>query len=198
MKKDEFLLELRSQLVGLPKEDVDNRIAFYSEMIDDRIDEGKSEEEAVAEVGGVDKVVEDIATDTPLTTLVKEKVKPKRSLRVWEIILIAVGFPLWFPLALVALILCLVCYLLIWILVLVTYVVETSLLGSSVWFLITFFGYLSGGEFHLISLAASIMCAGGAALFVFACIGATKLTIKLSAKIIKGIKTSIIKKGSKK
>ena len=94
MKKDEFLLELRSQLVGLPKEDVDNRIAFYSEMIDDRIDEGKSEEEAVAEVGGVDKVVEDIAADTPLTTLVKEKVKPKRSLRVWEIILIAVGIPL--------------------------------------------------------------------------------------------------------
>lgn len=42
MKKEEFLAELRSKLSGLPKEDIDNRIEFYNEMIEDRIDEGKA------------------------------------------------------------------------------------------------------------------------------------------------------------
>ena len=131
MKKEEFLSELRNKLNGLPKDDVDNRINFYGEMIDDRIDDGKTEEEAVADIGTVDDVVNDIAKDTSLVKLVKEKVKPKRSLRAWEIVLIVLGFPLWFPLALTALILCLVAYLLIWVLVIVTYSVEISLIASS-------------------------------------------------------------------
>ena len=45
MKKEEFLTELRSKLNGLSKKEIDERINFYSEMIDDRISEGKSEEE---------------------------------------------------------------------------------------------------------------------------------------------------------
>ena len=197
MKKEDFLLELRSQLVGLPKEDVDDRIGFYSEMIDDRIDEGKSEEEAVAEIGGVDRVVNDIAQDVPLTKLVKERVKPKRSLKVWEIILIIASFPIWLPLLLVAFILLLVAFFLLWILVFVTYTVETSLVVASVGGTISFFGGLFNGEFNPIMLGASIMCAGGAALLIFGCIGATKGTIKLTKTIVVGIKTAIIKKGRK-
>ena len=42
MYKYEFLTALREQLVGLPKEDIEERISFYEEMINDRMDEGKS------------------------------------------------------------------------------------------------------------------------------------------------------------
>ena len=49
MTKKEFLSSLRSKLQGLPPSDIDERISFYSEMIDDRMDEGKSEEEAVSD-----------------------------------------------------------------------------------------------------------------------------------------------------
>ena len=38
MTKKQFLDELRSKLVGLPKSDVDERISFYEEMINDRMD----------------------------------------------------------------------------------------------------------------------------------------------------------------
>ena len=197
MNKKEFLEELKNRLAGLPKDDLDNRLSFYSEMIDDRVDEGKSEEEAVNEIGSVDEVVKQIASETPLTTLVKERVKPKESFPAWAIVLLVFGFPLWFPLALTALILCLVAYLLIWVLVIVTYSVEISLIVSSVGSIIAFFTSLFTGEFSAVSLGAAIMCAGGAALFIFACIWATKGTLALSKSIFTSIKTSIMRKGNK-
>ena len=54
---------------------IEERLEFYSEMIDDRIEEGKSEFEAVREIGDVDEVVSQIASETPLYRLVKEKAK---------------------------------------------------------------------------------------------------------------------------
>lgn len=197
MKKEEFLAELRSKLSGLPKEDIDNRIEFYNEMIEDRIDEGKSEEEAVADIGAVDEIVNEIAKDTSLAKLMKERIRPKRALRAWEIVLIVLGFPLWLPLVLVGIVLALVAYLLIWILVLVTYAGEIGLIGWSIASLVAFFGSLSQGAFSWMYLGASIMAAGGAILLFFGCIGATKLTLRLSKKIITGIKASFIKKGNK-
>ena len=195
MTKLIFLNTLQSKLAGLPEEDIANRISFYSEMIDDMVDDGKSEEEAINEIGSVDDIVDEIAQDTPLLKLVKEKVKPKRQLRAWEIVLIVLGFPLWFPLVLVALILLLVAYILIWIMVIVTYTVETSLVVASIGSFVAFIAYMVHGDFNLMTLAASIMCSGGATLLLFGCIGATKGTIKLSKTIFRKIKSSIIRKG---
>lgn len=42
MNKQEFLGALRRGLLGLPEEDIENSVEFYSEMIDDRIDERRS------------------------------------------------------------------------------------------------------------------------------------------------------------
>ena len=49
MSKTEFLTELKKALEGLPEEDIEKSLEYYSEMIDDRIEDGLSEEEAVAE-----------------------------------------------------------------------------------------------------------------------------------------------------
>ena len=199
MKKQEFLSSLRSKLQGLPPSDIDERISFYSEMIDDRMDEGKSEEEAVAEIGSVDDVVMDIAKDTPLVKLVKEKMKPKRRIRAWEIVLIVLGFPLWFPLLITALVLIMVFWILVWVLVIVTYTVEIALSAASVAGIVACMAYFLNGEMNYTAIGASIMCAGAAILFVFACIGATKGSIALTKAIITGIKMLFIgkKKGDK-
>ena len=45
MTKNEFISRLRARLSGLPKDEIRERLAFYGEMIDDRIEEGLSEEE---------------------------------------------------------------------------------------------------------------------------------------------------------
>ena len=102
MTKIGFLLALRDKLAGLPRTELEERLSFYSEMIEDRIEDGLTEEEAVADIGSVDEIAAQIVSDVPLSSLVKEKIKPKRELRTWEIVLLAVGSPIWFSLLIAA------------------------------------------------------------------------------------------------
>ena len=199
MTKEQFLSELRSKLQGLPPADIDERVSFYEEMINDRLDEGKTEEEAINEIGSVDDIVREIAKDTPLVKLVKEKMKPKRRVKAWEIVLLVVGFPLWFPLLITALVLIMVFWILGWVMVIVTYALELAFAASSVAGVVAFAAYLMNGEMNYTAIGASIMCAGAAILMVFACIGATKGSIALTKTIITGIKMLFIgkKKGDK-
>ena len=63
MNKQEFISSLRSELSAFPSQEVEERLSFYSEMIDDRMEEGLSEEDAVAGVGSVDKIAAQIAEE---------------------------------------------------------------------------------------------------------------------------------------
>ena len=90
MNRVEFILSLQDRLSALPRKELEERLAFYNEMIDDKIEDGLSEEEAVAQIGSIDEIVSQIIAETPLTTLVKEKMKPKKGLKAWEIVLLAV------------------------------------------------------------------------------------------------------------
>lgn len=87
MNKQEFLSGLRKGLSGLPQDDIEERLTFYSEMLDDRVEEGLSEEEAVSALGSVEEIVGQAVADIPLAKVVKERIKPKRRLRAWEIVL---------------------------------------------------------------------------------------------------------------
>lgn len=194
MSKNEFLKELESRLNGLPSEDIKERVAFYEEMINDRLEEGKSEEEALKEIGTVDEIVEQITKETPLVKLVKERVKPKRRIQAWEIILIAVGFPLWLPLLITAFALIMVAYILVWTLVIVTYTVElaTSVAGLAA-IIAGAAAFFSGAHWYGVGLAAGgLMCIGFSILFIFACIGATKASISLTRCIILSIKKKFV------
>lgn len=196
MNKNEFLKELEDRLNGsLPEADVKERVEFYTEAIDDRIEDGKSEEEAVAEIGTVDEVVAQIASETSMFKIVKQKVKPKRRIRPWEIVLAVVLAPIWIALAIVTLTLILVAYILLWVLVIVSYAVEIALGVAAVGSLVLFFIQLPVGGFNLGYLGISLLAAGLAMLMVAACIGATKLTIKASKKIHSSIKRRLINRG---
>ena len=198
MNKEEFLKELESRLQGLPKGDIKERVDFYSEMIDDIMEDGKTEEEAIEKIGPIDKIVSEIASDTKLTKLVKERLKPKKDRKGWEIALIILGFPLWFPLLLIGLILMLVAYVLVWILVIITYSLELSFaigaLGGLAGFFVTLFNGASGEALAYIALA--MFALGLAILFIFVCKNATIVTIRLAKWIALKIKKSFI--GGKK
>ena len=81
MTKQEFLDRLHRSLAGLPLEDAEERLAFYDEMIDDRMEEGLAEEEAVSSFGAQEEIADQILSEIPLSRLVRERVKPKRALR---------------------------------------------------------------------------------------------------------------------
>lgn len=197
MNKKEFLQELEKRLQALPKEEIQSRLEFYSEAIDDRVEEGLTEEQAIEQIGTLDEITWEIVKKTPLVTLVKEKVKPKRRMRAWEIVLLCVGFPLWFPLLITAMVLILVGYILAWVLVIVTYSVEMATataglaaIGAGV---ATFF---DGAHWLGFGIAgAGAMCLGFALLWVFACVGATRASIALTRAIILSIKKRFVKRG---
>ena len=81
MDKLDFLLKLEEALSQLPEEDRQASIEYYAELIDDRIEDGMPENEAVESLGSVEKIAEQILMDMPLGKLVKSKVKNRRKMR---------------------------------------------------------------------------------------------------------------------
>ena len=78
MSKTDFLIKLREMLSGLPQDEIADRLMFYGEMIDDRIEEGLAEEQAVAEVGSVDEIAVQIMEEIPVSKTVIADKKEKR------------------------------------------------------------------------------------------------------------------------
>lgn len=63
MRKEEFLTALRANLTGLSPEGVEKLVEFCSEMIDDRMEDGLTEEEAVAAAGPLDELIKQAKTE---------------------------------------------------------------------------------------------------------------------------------------
>lgn len=199
MRKQEFLDALRSGLSGLPQGDIDERLSFYSEMIDDRMEEGLSEEDAVAGVGSVDEIVAQTISDTPLTKLVKEKVKPNRTLKTWEIVLLIVGAPLWFPLLIAALSVCFAFYVTVWSFIIAFWAIELAFIAGALGciaaaVIFTLQGYPLSG---LAALGAGLLLAGVSVFAFFGFLAATKGILTLTKKVALSVKSLFIKKEGK-
>ena len=196
MNKREFLDNLKSKLSGLPKQDVEERLEFYSEMIDDRIEEGLSEEEATAEIGSVDAIASQIIADTPLAKIVKEKSKSKRKLRAWEIVLLVLGSPIWLSLAVAAFVVIIAFYAVLWSLIASVWAIFGAFVGcalggvaSGVCFIV--FGHVVTG---IAMIGASLVCAGLSIFLFFGCRMATKAMVWLTKIIALGIKKCFVGK----
>ena len=201
MNKQQFLLALEAALGGLPKDDVSERIDFYSEIIDDKIEEGLTEEQAVATVGSIDEIAAQILAEIPLSKLAKDKIKSKkRKLSALEIVLLILGSPIWLSLLVAAFSVVLSLYVTLWALVASLWVIMGALAGAGV-------GVVVGG----IILSATGSSVAGAALvgvglfslglaifLFFGCEAATKGTAKLTRKIVLGLKKALTRKEAAK
>ncbi|MCR5345226.1 MAG: DUF1700 domain-containing protein [Lachnospiraceae bacterium] len=197
MNKEEFLNELKKGLSGIPENDRNERVTFYSEMIDDRIEEGMSEEEAVSAIGDVNKIISQIMAETPMTTIVKERVnKKKGGISPSTLILIVILFPLWLPILAVVFGLTIALFATLWSLVVAFYAVTVALVvggaGSIVWVLgMLITGHLTGAA---LGVGAGLFCIGLGILMVFGCIAFTKGAIKLTVDVLVSIKKKLVGK----
>lgn len=196
MNKEDFLDELANRLSGLPQNEIDERIAFYRELIYARMEEGQSEEEVIAQLGSVDEVVSKIMSEYPLTTLVKQKVQPKKKLETWQIILLILGLPLWLPLLIAAFAVILALYIVIWSIALSLFASSFALAGSSIASLLAIIAQLSEFNFAgaLFFFGAALVCAGLAILLFITGVYASKAIIILTRRIVLYIKNSFIGK----
>ena len=118
MDKQAFLDALRRRLGDLPQSEIEKSVAFYSESIDDRVEDGMTEAEAVAALGSVDEIVQSIRESMPLTAIVKNRIRSDREKHGGRgagwIVLAVVGFPVWLPLLIAFFAVVLSVYIVLW------------------------------------------------------------------------------------
>ncbi len=193
MTKQEFLNALSERLQGIPKEDREKSLEYYSEMVDDRTEDGLTEEQAVKAMGSVGEIADRIINDMPVEKLLKTKVTPKRKLSAWEIVLIAVGFPVWFPIGISLIAVAFSLYLVLWVLIFCIYVVALSFAVSGLATVISLFVSIFGGHaLWGLFLFGCGMVLLGLSIPVF--IGALRVTfgcIHITGKCFKNVKSSL-------
>lgn len=186
MNKQEFLAQLRHKLSGLPQEDVEERVTFYREMIEDRIEEGLSEKEAVAAVGHIDEIVAQILADIPLVETKKKSAKTKKRLDAWQIILLAVGSPIWLSLGIAAIAVILSLYISMWAIIISLWAVYGALLGCAFGGVaLGFILVCSGNALPGTALIGSGMVFGGLSVFMFyGCKAAARGVVTLTKSVL--------------
>lgn len=196
MNKIDFICEMNSRLYGLPEEDVNKSIDYYCELIEDSIEDGKSEEEAVEALGEIDEIVSQIMMDVPLSKIVKAKAKPSRALRVWEIILLVLGSPIWLSLLITLFSVILAVYISLWAVVVSFYAVVLSVAVSTLVVIVGTFVSLFKGLFlnSLIFLSLALICAGLTILLFIGTNYLAKGTFFLGKLCVKGIKRMFVRR----
>lgn len=192
MNKAEFTQQLTNSLAGLSQYDLSRSVDYYTEMIDDRIEDGMTEEEAVAALGSIDEIRSKILEEVPITKIVKEKITPKRSFGAGEIILLVLGSPVWLPLLLAGIIVCLAIYITFWSIIFSLYVADFSVFISGIAGLIVAI-IKPGGPFGAMFYAGcGIALIGVAILLFFGFNQVTKGLLFISKMIILGIKKMFV------
>ena len=196
MNKTEFTEQLRAALKGLSEEDLKKSVDYYEEMIDDRMEDGIPEEEAVNGLGSIDEIKDKILKEIPITNIVKEKIKPKRSLAGWEIALLVIGSPVWVPIVLSLIITGLPIYMTFWIIILSLYVTDLSLFLSGILGIVAAFMQTNGFATGLFLSGIGITLTGVSVLLFFGFNQITKWMFILSKKFLLWLKKLFV--GEKK
>ncbi|MBQ9209064.1 MAG: DUF1700 domain-containing protein [Oscillospiraceae bacterium] len=196
MNKEEFLYALNRKLFGLPPSEIEERLTFYSEMIDDRMEEGLSEEEAVAAIGSVDDIARQIIEEIPLSRIMRNTAVPRQGLKVWHIVLLILGAPIWLPLLVAAFAVVLTVYVVLWVLVVCMFIVALCLIVATVCSVPAAVLYATSGSISgaVFSIGAGLICAGLTILIIAVSVLAAKGVAKLAPKVINGIKPVFIGK----
>ncbi|MEM1484375.1 DUF1700 domain-containing protein [Oscillospiraceae bacterium PP1C4] len=195
MNKFEFILMLESKLKALPQSEIDKSISYFSEIIDDRVEDGMNEEEAVASLENVDDIVEKIMLDISLPVLMKARIKENGSLSPLNIVLLVLGFPIWFPLLMAAFAVSLAFYVSVWAIIISLYAVILSLVIAGIVGLVSFpvciLRDIPSGVF---ALGCSLLSTGIAILLFHPIAALSKLLIRLTEWALRKIKILFIRK----
>lgn len=168
----EFLNALEKRFQNLTPEEREERIAFYREMVDDRMEEGLSEAEAVAAVGLVDEVEPQTMAEIPAVTPKGKKRKP------WEIVCLVLGSPVWLSLLIAAV-------AVVFSLIVSVWTIFVALIGSCIGSIVCGIAYAAGGYglSGAAMIAAGLVCGGLSIFALYGCKAVTKGTWIVARKL---------------
>ena len=137
MRKYEFLQKLREGLASRSEEEILAACSFYSELIDDRVEDGMAEQDAVADIGDpvalAAQVLDGgvtITESSPPVPPPKHAAVEKRRLSVGWIVAIAVSSIVWLPLAIAFAAVVFALLVAFWAVILALFAVAVSLVGA--------------------------------------------------------------------
>ena len=199
MTKSEFLWQLSRALKNVSERDREDALAYYREMIEDRMESGMSEEEAVAALGAPADAAKDIMCRLPLPTLIKNKCKEKSTWHMWEVVLLILGSPVWLSLLVCILACVAVVYICLWTVVLALWACAVSLcVGGVVLVVAGVVSFYGAAGTALLNIGVGLIAVGGGLLLFFISPIVTRIMIRLSKLFLRGMKYLIIGKNKKK
>ena len=201
MSRDAFIGELRHRMAGLPQQTVERTVEYYSELIADSVEDGMSEEEAVARLGSLEEIVANVVKDTPLSQIVQTRVQEKKAKGVsgWVIALLILGAPVWLPLLIAALVVLFALFIALWAVVIALWAVVAAVILAALAAMVG--GVIELVRMHLaqglVLLGGGLMCWGLCALAFLLMKLITVGTVKLCKWIWTGIKSLFVGKRKK-
>jgi len=197
MNKQQFLDALRRGLSQLPSEEIDKQTAYYSELIDDMTEDGMTEYEAVARLGSVQEIYENILQEMPLPLLVKTRARPKGGWSALTIILIILGFPIWFSVLAAVFAVVLGIYVSIWAIAIALFAAVLAIavcaIALAVFFFILLFSKLSAA---VLAMGVGLILAAVAILLGLGTFYFCKGIVKATAASGRAVKRLFIRKES--
>lgn len=193
MNKADFLDSLKRQLDSLSKEERFKFISYYDEIIEDYIEDGYTEKDAVEKVGDPLKIAQNILKEPR-----EKKIKIlSKSGMIFIGFLVVLGFPLWGSLLLAGILLILSGYMLIWCLPFLTgtftlgglYASLVSILGTP--FLFKDGAYLAITQFGVGILVLGFSILSGIITITIAK-QFLKITIRFTQKIVRLFKRTVV------
>lgn len=179
MNKSTFLSELAAKLKTLPKNEINKSLDFYSEIIDDRMEE-MSEEEAVGGLGNIEDIAREAMLDaTPLFKLMV----PNSALSKSDIMLLVLASPL----LIIMFALIFLFYACVWLVIIALFLTELSfLLAGIAGVVASIINFSDNIQFSLLMFFGGLICLG-IGIFTFS-------PIKKSSKKIMGLTIRVMRK----
>lgn len=185
MTKDEFLSRLSDLLACLPTDQIEETKQFYAEAIADRMEDGMSEQQAVAAMGSPGEVAEAILDDLPAVPRAIAKTRRRSTVLLW--VLVILGSPVWLALLIAFAAVALSVYICIWALALCVWVVAAALgaVGLSALALTTAGAAIGNVPYVLAMLGCGLALIGAALLTGAAAWAISKQIARISALWVK-------------
>jgi uncharacterized membrane protein len=197
MNKAEFLNQLRKALGRLPHYEVEQSIAFYSEMIDDRVEDGMGEQAAVSSLGSIDEIASHIMSEMPIVP--KTIAKANTGSKTLNIVLLVVFSPVWIPIALALIAVAFSIWLTLWILIFSLWLVVFSLVVAGIVAVIGAIVLLIQAHplTALLSLGSGFICVGIGLFSYFGVLAASKGLFELTKLFTRKIRSLFVREGAK-
>lgn len=197
MTKGEFLNALREATGHLPPAEAEKAISYYSEIIEDLIEDGLTAEQAVLSLGSMEKIVNAVEEEVPLGQVVSDRIrrskKESKSSLIW-IILAICGAPVWLPVLTSVLMVVLTFYFTVWILIFALFAVVFSLAIAGL-------AGIAGGVFQIVIsnapagifiIGGALVCAGLAILLISPVTYLAKSVVRLTLALARKIKRAFL------